>query len=218
MKVSIVIPCYNAEPFLERAIRSALEQRFPAGEFEVIVVDDGSTDHTPDIAQMYEDRIIFVRHGENRGLPAARNTGIKKARGRYVLHLDSDDYLHNDLVYVEHLHLALNSHWGAVSCDYYLVDAQERHLRRESGVENPIACGIMFKKEALIQIGLYDEAMKMWEDEDLRLRFEEHFHIGHVELPLYRYTKHAHNMTNNTERGAKYRSKLHAKHDLDRET
>jgi len=215
MKVSIVIPCYNAEEFLARSIRSALSQRFPTGEFEVIVVDDGSTDHTAEIAQTYENEIIFVRHAENRGLPAARNTGIRKARGRYVLHLDSDDYLHTDLMYVEHLHLALNPHWGAVSCDYFLVDEYEQHIRRGSGIDEPIACGILFKKDALIQIGLYDEGMRMWEDEDLRLRFMEHFHIGHVELPLYRYTKHRHNMTNNRELGEQYRSKLRAKHSLD---
>ena len=213
MKVSIVIPCYNAEKFLSRAIRSATSQRFPRDDYEVIVVDDGSDDHTCDIARDYESEIVLVRHDENKGLSAARNTGIRKARGRYVLHIDADDYIDQDLAFIEQLHLSLNPHWGAVSCDYYLVNEDEQHISRISGVGHPIACGIMFRKDALVDIGLYDEEMKMWEDEDLRLRFMKRHHIGHVELPLYRYRKHKHNITNDTEKGDEYRAKLIAKHN-----
>ena len=213
MKVSIVIPCYNAEKFLSRAIRSATSQRFPRDDYEVIVVDDGSQDHTCDIARDYKSEIVLVRHDENKGLSAARNTGIRMARGRYVLHIDADDYIDQHLAFIEHLHLSLNPHWGAVSCDYYLVNEDEQHISRISGVGYPIACGIMFRKDALVDIGLYDEEMKMWEDEDLRLRFMKHHHIGHVELPLYRYRKHKHNITNNVEQGDEYRAKLLAKHN-----
>ena len=213
MKVSIVIPCYNAEKFLSRAIRSAISQRFPRDEYEVIVVDDGSDDHTCDIARDYESEIVLVRHDENKGLSAARNTGIRKALGRYVLHMDADDYIDQDLAFIEHLHLSLNPHWGAVSCDYYLVNENEQHISRISGLGHPITCGIMFRKDALVDIGLYDEEMKMWEDEDLRLRFMKHHHIGHVELPLYRYRKHKHSITNNAEKGDEYRAKLLAKHN-----
>jgi glycosyltransferase involved in cell wall biosynthesis len=197
MKVSIVITCYNRENYLARAIRSAISQRFPADDFEVVVVDDGSTDHSPQIAADYGDEIVYIRHEENRGLPCARNTGIRRARGRYVVNLDADDYMHQDLIYVEHLHLALNPHWGAVSCDYVLVDEYERHISRVSGTEKPIACGMMFRKDALIAIGLYDEELLMCEDKDLRLRFMQQYHIGHVNLPLYRYRKHDGNLTNN---------------------
>ena len=212
MKVSIVITCYNREQFISRAIRSAISQRFSRPDFEVIVVDDGSSDHSREIIDDFGEEVIPIYHSENRGLPAARNSGIKKARGRFVVHLDSDDYFHEELVNIEYLHLAMNPHWGAVSCDYFLVDAHERHLKRMDGAQHPIACGLMFRKEALIKLGLYDEAMRLYEDEDLRARYTAEHQIGHVNLPLYRYTDHGNNMTNNVEALFEYRCKFLDKH------
>jgi glycosyltransferase involved in cell wall biosynthesis len=206
MKVSIVICCYNREAYLSRAIRSALSQNFPENDFEVVVVDDGSTDHSPEIAADFGEQIVYLPNRENRGLPASRNAGVRKAMGRFVVNLDSDDYLHEDLLYVESLHLRLNPHWGAVSCDYLYVDEHENHISRVSGVAKPIACGIMFRKDALIAAGLYDERMRMCEEEELRARFIEKFHIGHVELPLYRYRLHEENMSWNSEEMQHYRA------------
>jgi glycosyltransferase involved in cell wall biosynthesis len=212
MKVSIIITCYNREKYLSRAIRSAISQHFPREEFEVIVVDDGSTDHSPQIAHDYSDEIIYIRNDKNLGLPFARNTGIRRARGRYVVNLDSDDYFHEDLIYVEHLHLALNPHWGAVFCDYILVDDEEQHITRISGNSKPIACGVMFRKDALISIGLYDESLLLCEDKDLRLRFMQRYHIGHIELPLYRYRKHKANLTNDQASVDYYNTKILSKY------
>lgn len=217
MKVSLIITCFNREKYLSRAIRSALAQRFPREEFEVVVIDDGSSDHSPQIARDYGDQITYFRNEENLGLPVARNIGIRRARGRYVVNLDSDDYIHEDLIYVEHLHLALNPHWGAVSCDYFLVDEHEQHIARLSGVHKPIACGVMFRKDALISIGLYDESIQMCEEEDLRIRFMQHHHIGHVELPLYRYSRHGENITNNHRELIKYQKHIREKHGKPRE-
>jgi glycosyltransferase involved in cell wall biosynthesis len=212
MKVSIVITCYNRERFVSRAIRSAISQRFPRQDFEVIVVDDGSTDHSIDIIKDFEDEVTPIFHPANGGLPAARNTGIRRARGRFVVHMDSDDYFHDELLHIEYLHLAMNPDWGAVSCDYFLVDPNERHLKRMDGKKDPIACGIMFRKENLIRIGLYDESMQICEDEELRARYTEHYLIGHVHLPLYRYTNHEGNLTNNTEAVAAFRQKVREKY------
>jgi glycosyltransferase involved in cell wall biosynthesis len=211
VKVSILITNHNRELYLARAIRSAISQKFPRKDFEVIVVDDGSTDHSSRIAADYGEEVIYLAHECRRGLPSARNTGIRKARGRYLVNLDSDDYLHEDLIYVEHLHLALNPHWGAVSCDYTLVDDQEHHISRVSGASKPIACGILFRKDLLIAIGLYDENLQLCEDQDLRLRFMQRYHIGHVELPLYRYRRHEGNLTNNEAEMEYYNGKLREK-------
>lgn len=87
--LSIVIPAYNVGPFLEEAVRSALGQSFR--EFEVIVVDDGSTDHTPEVlATIRHERLRVIRKA-NGGLSSARNAGIRAARGRYLGLLDGDD-------------------------------------------------------------------------------------------------------------------------------
>lgn len=91
MKVSIIVTCFNRQHFIGRAIRSAISQRFPREEYEVIVVDDGSSDHSKAIIEDFNGDVITIFHKSNKGLPAARNSGIRKARGRFVVHLDSDD-------------------------------------------------------------------------------------------------------------------------------
>ncbi len=88
--VSVIIPVYNRESFLGRAIGSVLGQSY--GDFELIVVDDGSTDNTPEVALSFKDsRMIYVRCNENRGVSVARNRGIAISRGKYLAFLDSDD-------------------------------------------------------------------------------------------------------------------------------
>src|ERR687898_2206392 len=87
--VTVVIPCYNQAHFLGEAIESVLSQSYP--NFEIIVVDDGSTDNTSEVASRYEG-VRLVRQ-ENRGLAGARNTGIKHSEGEYLVFLDADDRL-----------------------------------------------------------------------------------------------------------------------------
>src|SRR5690242_10687505 len=89
--VSVIIPAYNYARFLPQAIESALQQDYP--EFEVLVVDDGSTDNTAEIAAVYSraDKRVRYLHQKNAGLPAARNTGIQHARFDFIGFLDADD-------------------------------------------------------------------------------------------------------------------------------
>jgi glycosyltransferase involved in cell wall biosynthesis len=212
MQISIIIPVYNGERFIQRAIRSIVDQNFPRKQFEIIVVDDGSTDNTSDIIQPFKDTIGIMRHEKNMGLAASRNTGIKAARGQYIVNLDADDYLHQDFLYIETMFLSLNADFDAVSCDYYIVDEHEKHLERKNATEYPIACGIMFRMEQLIDIGLYSEDFLAREEEDLRQRFLKKYRIHHIPLPLYRYRKHDDNITNNQELMKEYKKKFHEKH------
>ena len=87
--VSIVIPTYNRESFIKKALDSVMEQTFR--DFEVVVIDDGSTDRTKDIVSGYGDNVHYY-YQENRGIAGARNPGIKKSTGDYIAFLDSDDY------------------------------------------------------------------------------------------------------------------------------
>jgi glycosyltransferase involved in cell wall biosynthesis len=93
--ISVIIPCYNHGQFLGEAIESALGQSYP--HVEVLVVDDGSTDHSAQVAASFGDRIRSI-HKQNSGLSAARNTGILECRGEFVLCLDADDYLWPDML------------------------------------------------------------------------------------------------------------------------
>jgi glycosyltransferase involved in cell wall biosynthesis len=214
VQVSVIITCHNYARFLSRAIRSAINQTIDSSEYEIIVVNDASTDETQKVMKTYSGKIKPLNLKKNVGLAAARNEGIKTALGRFVVNLDADDYMDENLISIESLFLNLNSSWDAVSCDYFLVDENEEHIQRISGSEKPIACGVMFRTDLLLGIGLYDENFKMREDEDLRIRFEKNHNIKNIDLPLYRYRKHENNMTSNKKGMAKYKKKLKTKHDV----
>lgn len=96
MDVSIIVPVYNSEQYIKRALDSALQQKFK-GEFEVIIVNDGSSDTSGSVCKEYlaefYDQLIYLEHKENRGVSAARNTAMDLMRGEYFTFLDADDIL-----------------------------------------------------------------------------------------------------------------------------
>jgi glycosyltransferase involved in cell wall biosynthesis len=89
--VSVLIDTYNHERYIEQAVVSAIEQDFPAHEFEILVVDDGSTDRTPEIVKKFEPRVRLLRKG-NGGQASAFNAGVPETRGQFVAFLDGDDW------------------------------------------------------------------------------------------------------------------------------
>src|SRR2546428_1497219 len=94
-KVSIIIPVYNAEKYLDKCINSAINQTYP--DIEIIAVNDGSTDRSLDILKKYSDKIKIISK-ENGGLASARNAGFKGARGEWIKPLDADDILYPNAV------------------------------------------------------------------------------------------------------------------------
>ena len=91
-KVSVIIPTYNRAYLISRAINSVLNQTYQ--DFEIIIVDDGSTDNTEEVIKEFQEkdeRIKYIRHKNNKGEAAARNTGIKAAKNEYISFQDSDD-------------------------------------------------------------------------------------------------------------------------------
>jgi glycosyltransferase involved in cell wall biosynthesis len=190
---------HNEERFIERALRSCVNQSSPPDAFRVVVVDDGSTDATRRIAESFGGNVDVISNGSQLGLPASLNRGLKHTHTRFVVRVDADDYVHQDFIRILALHLDLNPHMDAVACDYFTVDAHEEHLEHVNCLERPIGCGVMFRKDLLVELGLYDESFLMAEDLDLRLRFERRWNISRVELPLYRYRLHGENMTTDVE-------------------
>ncbi|MEO0267359.1 MAG: glycosyltransferase [candidate division WOR-3 bacterium] len=95
--VSVIIDTYNYGKFIEDAIDSVLNQDFPKNEMEVIVVDDGSTDDTPERVKKYKDKIKYI-YKENGGQASAINVGIENSNGEYIVLLDSDDYFHPEKI------------------------------------------------------------------------------------------------------------------------
>ena len=119
MKLSIIIPCYNAERFVGDAIRSALEQTYL--DREVIVVDDGSTDGSLEVLKGFGDA-IQLGTGPNRGGCAARNRGIEMAKGELLQFHDADDLLHPEKL-ARQVPLAVKHRKAAVYCNYGFIDA-----------------------------------------------------------------------------------------------
>lgn len=89
--ISVIVPAYNVEMYIESCLNSILNQKF--SDFEVIIVDDGSTDNTFNVCQKFKDERIKIFHTENHGLSEARNYGIEKSSGDYLTFIDSDDYI-----------------------------------------------------------------------------------------------------------------------------
>lgn len=185
--VAIVMAAYNEERHIERALRSCVAQSIPC---EVIVVDDGSTDRTWQLAKSFGVNVLDRKH---HGLPSALNVGIRNAQSRYVARVDADDYVHRDFAKILAMHLDMNEDMEAVACDYLTVDGHERHLEHVSAAYRPIGCGIMFRKDRLVEIGLYNEGFLIGEDAELRSRWP--WPVHNCRLPLYRYRRHPGSMT-----------------------
>lgn len=210
--ISVIVAAHNEERYIGRCLRSLLSQRFERSKYEIVVVDDGSVDRTSAILQTFNSDVRILRNEKNLGLPASINRGITSSHSKFIVRVDADDYVNQDFLAILYMFLSENPDFDAVACDYLLVDDREQVLTRGDAMVDPIACGIMFRTEQLIDIGLYDESFLRHEDRDLRMRFLDRFTIHHVPLPLYRYRRHEENITNDTNAMRFHEERLRMKH------
>jgi glycosyltransferase involved in cell wall biosynthesis len=199
--VSIILPTHNREKEISRAIRSVLEQSH--SHFELIVVDDGSTDGTAAVVESFDDRRIrYIKHGERRGGGAARNTGIQAARHDYIAFQDSDDEWlpHKLATQVQRLERAPGE-IGAVYCGYIRVDPgrsqsyfpQQRIRDREGDIhaallrENFVGTPtLLVRRQCFERIGLFDERLPRFQDWELMIRLAAAYRVGFISEPLLR--------------------------------
>ncbi len=187
-RVSVVIPAFNAEGHLPRALRSALAQTRPA--WEILVVDDGSTDRTAEVAAGFGGTVRVLRHGRNRGLSAARNTGIRHALGDWVALLDSDDAWYPAKLERQARAFGADGRGpGFVFCltrviradgaswidcaDAPLPQKDPRGFLADLLVRNAVSgsgCSPVVRRDVLIETGGFDESLRACEDWDLWLR------------------------------------------------
>ena len=196
--VSVIIPTYNRAHLVGRAIRSVLDQT--RQDFELIVVDDGSTDKTGRVVRSFtDDRIRYLRHERNRGGAAARNTGIKAARGTYIAFLDSDDeWLPEKLEkQVEEFQRADES-VGVVYCAFWWCeegakllspsppslekeDFQKLIHKRRAYVWTVTA---MVRRNVLQAVGGFDERLPRCQETELWMRVSYHYNFAYINEPL----------------------------------
>jgi glycosyltransferase involved in cell wall biosynthesis len=215
--VSVVIPTYNCAEFLPKAIESVLAQTYK--DFEILVVDDGSTDATSEIITPYLDRVQFIRQ-ENTGLPGARNTGIRASHGEFIALLDADDtWLPEKLglqlprfsdpeVLIVFSDFSVKYGDGRPSLPSYLA---ERPLTCEGHViDKYVQSRFLFpstmvlRRDAMERCGLFDEEMRACEDLELFARLCLQGKVAWIREPLMVRYEGTHNITGNSERMLHY--------------
>jgi glycosyltransferase involved in cell wall biosynthesis len=201
--VSIVLPTYNGAAYLRESIDSCLAQTY--SNWELIVVDDCSSDATPEIVASYtaaDPRIRSIRHETNRRLPAALNTGHAMARGSYLTWTSDDNrFLPNAL---EEMTRYLEEHptVGLVYADSVLIDDNGKYLKdwpaqpaSRLAYVNAVGACFLYRRTVYEAVGAYDEHQFLAEDWDFWLRASCEFELAPLHLILYEYRWHDQSLT-----------------------
>lgn len=212
-KVSVIIPSYQYAHFVGEAIESVLAQTYK--DYEIIVVDDGSTDNTSEILSNFGDQISVIYHRENRGLSAARNTGIRISKGKYLAFLDADDVWMPDKLRLQVKLLDQNSDVGLVFSDmtYFgkRCGSEKRAFQEVSPSSGKVFKDLFVKdfipmptvivrKICFEKVGLFDESLTSCEDHDMWLRIAKFFKVDYVDASLGKYRLHQRNMSKKREK------------------
>jgi glycosyltransferase involved in cell wall biosynthesis len=205
--VSVIIPCYNGEAFLEEAIESALAQTYR--RVEVIVVDDGSTDRSPAIAHRYPVR--YLRQ-YNRGLTETRNRGIRESNGDYIVFLDADDRLRPEGIEAGVCALRERPECAMVVGDHVFVSEDGRHLRdsHKDCIETAhyqallksnfieMISSVLFRRDVLREVEGFDTKLRVAEDYELYMRIARKYPVCCHGSVVAEYRLHRTNASRNS--------------------
>ena len=202
--VSVIIPVYNGEKYLRFAIDSVLNQTFQ--DFELIVVDDGSTDSTPTIVQAYGTRIKYVRQ-DNRGAAAAFNHGIRLASGRYISWLSHDDVFVETKLEMQLDAISRSAAQAVCYTDLQVIDMHGTVLRERElpeyefdqalrhvligGAISGAAYSLLYDRRCIDEVGMYTESLRYIQDADMLLRLARRFPLVRVPGKLMKVRDHA---------------------------
>ena len=196
--VSVIIPTYNRAHLIGRSIKSVLSQSYQ--DFEIIIVDDGSTDNTKEVVTSFNnERIRYIRHEKNKGEAAARNMGIRVARGKYIAFQDSDDeWLPEKLA--KQIELLKNTlpKVGVAYTGFWKIENNEKTYipfswvnQKEGDIHKELLKGnfigtpaTLLKKECFKKVGMFDEKLFHLVDWELWLRVSKYYHFKFIDEPL----------------------------------
>ncbi len=210
LTVSVIVPTYNTIAYLPAAIESILKQTFE--EFEILLVNDGSTDHTAQWAKTLTDPRIRYIEQNNQGLSAARNTGLALAQGRYIALLDADDLWESTKLEKQVALLDANPDIGMVHSWVWFMDGQGRSTGRiwktqAEGMalsrllhRNDVAVlSVLVRRECFDKVGGFDPTLRSLEDWDLWLRLVVEHSIAVIKEPLAYYRQLPGSMSRNCD-------------------
>jgi len=219
--ITVYIANYNYSKYLERSIKSILNQTFQ--NFELFIIDDGSTDNSREIIKRYEENEkVYTVFQRNKGLNRTNNVALKLSRAKYIMRLDADDFLDVHAIEIMVSELEKNPECAIVFPDYYLIDEYDNitgHIRRhdfENDVSLPDqpahgAC-TMIRRDVLLSIGGYDEKFDRQDGYDLWLNIIGKYPVRNINLPLFYYRQHDTNLTGNEGQLLKTRAEIKASH------
>jgi glycosyltransferase involved in cell wall biosynthesis len=206
--ISIIMPVLNGERYMAEAIDSIRRQT--CTDYELLVMDDGSTDRTGEIVQGFAGtmNVRHVRHEKNRGITPTINDGLRRATGTFIAFLDHDDLWLPDFLETQLAYLREHPDVGMVHSDFQTIDgegkvlehsvAQERNRTRPSGFVfrhlfmQSMICGntVLIRKSCFDHVGLWDERLR-WADYHMWLRISRHYKIDYVPKVLTAYRQHS---------------------------
>jgi len=222
-QVSVIMPAYNAAAYIEESIQSVFRQTFR--DFEVVVIDDGSTDATAEVAAAAGGVVRLLRQA-NGGAASARNRGIEASRGEFIAFLDADDLWHPRMLRAQLEAFARHPEAGLVFTNCWNTDGKRilpltRTAQRQAAqgsVFRPLLADnfvmtttVMLRRVCLERVGLFDESLPVSEDYDLWLRIARHYPFAFVPEALGRYRLHAGGTFLNSEKRYAARRQILAK-------
>lgn len=202
-KVSVIIPLYNLKQYIGKAIESVLTQTYP--NIEIIVVDDGSTDEPQTVLNKYEGRIKLIRQEENKGPSNARNTGIRNSKSEYIVFLDADDYICPNKIEIEVKVLEKYPEIGWVYETSLIFDENKSIIKKLpdavlqsteqppqgkifhkllTGRGNLMPVNAVMIRRKVIDVGLFDESLRGYEDWDFWLRISAKYEVKYIDKSL----------------------------------